>query len=263
MAEPLELGLFDNALDSLRHGLHHYREGWNDQRNYKYAFTHVFHAVVLFLKERLSRDHPSLIYDKVEEPSGNTVGYEQAVKRLRNACGVEISQEEETRLAKLRAVRNQVEHFRVTIDQRHAGSIIGGVLPFIRRFLIAELDTDLKEYLDTDDWDTFLEIEEIRDQVYQEVQARLDSYGKERLGMEVFDCPACWLSETCIEDEGPSGEPVFKCLVCNRDFEITGCDWCGARLLGDELGTIWPAGTAPPTRTCDYCDYRLEKMRED
>lgn len=258
---PLELDLFDNAMDSLCHGLHHYREGWSEPKNYKYAFSHVFHAIALFLKERLSRDHPSLIYNRIEEASGNTVTYEQAIKRLRNACAVRISQEEETRLAKLRAARNQVEHFKVTIDQRHAASIIGGILPFIRRFVKEELDTDLREYLDQEDWDTFLEIEEIREEVYEEVQTQLNSYGKERLDMEVLDCPVCWLSETCVEDEGPSGEPVFKCLVCNRVFELTGCDRCGGRVIGDEVGTIWPAGVAPPTRLCDYCEFQLEKVR--
>jgi len=259
----LELDLFDNAMDSLCHGLHHYREGWSEPKNYKYAFSHVFHAVALFLKERLSRDHPSLIYNRIEEASGNTVTYEQAIKRLRNACAVRISQEEETRLAKLRAARNQVEHFKVTIDQRHAASIIGGILPFIRRFVKEELDTDLREYLDQEDWDTFLEIEEIREQVYHEVQTELDRYGKERLDMQILDCPVCLLLESCIEGEGPEGQPVLRCLGCNRIFEQAGCDLCGATVVGDVLGAEWIAGTASPGRLCEHCKSRLEKLRTE
>jgi len=259
----LELDLFDNAMDSLRHGLHHYREGWSEPKNYKYAFSHVFHAVALFLKERLSRDHPSLIYSKVEEACGNTVSYDQAIKRLRNACGVEISKDEESRLSKLRAARNQVEHFKIVIDQKNAASVIGGALPFVRRFLQTELETELKDYLDQEDWDTFLEIEEIREQVCQEVQAELDRYGKERLDMQILDCPVCQLPETCIEDEGPEGQPVFRCLVCNRVFEPAGCDLCGTPAVGDELGTQWIPGAGPPVRLCENCKSRLERLKTE
>jgi hypothetical protein len=55
------LGLEQNAMDSLVHGVEHFV---NEEKptDLRYTILHVFHAVELFLKARLAKDDPLSIF---------------------------------------------------------------------------------------------------------------------------------------------------------------------------------------------------------
>jgi hypothetical protein len=58
MAE-LKLNLYQNAIDSIKHGIEHYTTDTDETRRYKYTILHLAHGVLLILKERLGQEHPS------------------------------------------------------------------------------------------------------------------------------------------------------------------------------------------------------------
>ena len=83
----LKLTLVENGIDFVRSGIERYflRDA-PSPRDHKYAVLHVFAGVLLLLKARLSREHPALIFSKVEgvgNPEALTVGLESAIDRLK------------------------------------------------------------------------------------------------------------------------------------------------------------------------------------
>src|SRR5436189_30259 len=64
----LKLDLLENGIDFIRSGIeNHFGQDESDSSARKYAVLHLFSGVLLILKERLRREHPSLIFEKVED----------------------------------------------------------------------------------------------------------------------------------------------------------------------------------------------------
>ena len=99
------LGLEENAMDSLIHGVEHFVDGGRPT-DLKYTILHVFHALELFLKARLAKAHPLLIYQKPEKPI-NTVDFAELTGRLFQV-GVKLSEENLKDLNRLRSIRNTI-----------------------------------------------------------------------------------------------------------------------------------------------------------
>lgn len=78
----LRLNILENAIDFVRSGIEDYfRTDAPDARVHKYAVLDIFAGVILLLKERLSREHESLIFAKVEE-----IGNEGHLFTLNTEC---------------------------------------------------------------------------------------------------------------------------------------------------------------------------------
>ena len=69
--DKIEIGLEENALDSLKHGIEHFIRD-TSKTDLKYAILHIAHSVELFIKARLSKEHFLLIFFKPE--NSNRIG---------------------------------------------------------------------------------------------------------------------------------------------------------------------------------------------
>lgn len=107
----MQLNLFDNAIDSILHGLEHYAEGNLNPRDYKFSILHVAQGVELLLKERLAREHWVLVFEKVDKPAAGerTVGFDGAIQRLEGICKVHLDKYK-AGLQALKNARNEMEH---------------------------------------------------------------------------------------------------------------------------------------------------------
>ncbi len=85
----------------------------------KYSVIHFATAVELILKARLMREHWTLVVERTSDVTlvdflsgeAKTVTQADAIKRLKNACGENISQDAVTQFKKIAAHRNRMIHF--------------------------------------------------------------------------------------------------------------------------------------------------------
>lgn len=119
----LEYGLVENALDSLREAMNYYNEGDEEDNANQYKFSILLsaHCVELLLKEILRRNHPALLFENIDsvkdlqDDDNQTVGYKNAIQRVKKLCGVDLKQYE-TYIDELGRVRNQIQHYKCSIN---------------------------------------------------------------------------------------------------------------------------------------------------
>jgi len=145
--------LLDSAYDFVEHSLEEAYVATEEQpRRWKFAIIDIATAVELFLKERLRREHPVLIYTKVDDGSGHTVSLDLALKRLL-ACKVTIDQEDISRLNRARDIRNSIVHFstQATAEQLRAAFV--DLFEFAHGFHLRELGDELHDHISEEYWD--------------------------------------------------------------------------------------------------------------
>ena len=77
----LKLDLLTNGIDFVRSGVEHFFS-YSDRRALKYAVLHLFAGLLLLFKERLSREHPSLIFKRPHEAlkqDAKTIDFDEAI----------------------------------------------------------------------------------------------------------------------------------------------------------------------------------------
>ncbi len=85
----------------------------------KYSVIHFATAVELILKARLMREHWTLVVERASDVTlddfltgkAKTVSQADAIKRLKNACGENITSDAVTQFGKIAAHRNRMIHF--------------------------------------------------------------------------------------------------------------------------------------------------------
>ena len=128
--------IFENAVDSLRHGAAHYILRDENPTAIKHAVLLVQHSIELFLKESLARAHPVLVYqnlDKTISDNSPTVGLVEAVQRLENV-GRALSADQVRDLLEIRKRRNRIEHYVFDPSDDHV-SVVGRAIRFLLHFL--------------------------------------------------------------------------------------------------------------------------------
>lgn len=68
-----------------------------------------------------------------------SVTFEQAVKRLHDICGVEISEAHLATIANLRKHRNRISHFAISIDEEVAISLVAKKFTFALEFVTVHI----------------------------------------------------------------------------------------------------------------------------
>ena len=249
-----ELDLWGNAIDSLCEGLRRYRDGREeDPRFYKFAVLHFAHFAELYFKHAVAKEHPLLIWRNPSSKSlegTRTIGLKEAFAVLSNA-GTPLEPDLHRDLEWLRTLRNDIEHYKFTMDIRQVRATLGRVLRATSDFGEGTGLDDLRGlvgYESRDTYDTLLD--EYRDRLANaQADAANDSGG---LGATV--CYSCGESKVAAEraeavhchfcDED---EPRHECVICSESFresEMTPwnedhppnvdfvCDSCFDRALG-------------------------------
>lgn len=227
--------IYNNAIDSLRIGIEHFlKEPGYPSR--KHSILTLFHGIEMFLKERLYRTNPILIYRNIDTPISDdslTVNIKEALSRLEN-LGLGLPKRQQQTIERLQRKRNRIEHHRY--DQKEEDEqVIAEALQFILYFVEDVLDGKLEEGIPPE---TLREIQRI---VFEHNQRcwiamhRLEKWmhqhwpswsEEEEDSPDEFqgtqDCPMCRQEFLVI-----GYHQVPFCFHCNTSVEAAVCDCCG------------------------------------
>jgi hypothetical protein len=220
--------LFENAVDSLRHGMEHYLEG-KDSDDYKYAIIHIHHAIELLLKERLYLDHPILIYKNINEnitDASNTVGVREAFTRHDN-LNIIIPENQQRIVFSLQQRRNVIEHH-VYRPEESDFYVVGKGLKFVRYFITEQLELDFEDILPESLVNEIIRViysyEERLDEAMSTVNRLTGIHTRDDLcdPREAQCCPECG-NETVVIDQEDGG----FCYFCRERVSLEACDFYG------------------------------------
>jgi hypothetical protein len=256
--EPIKYDLFENGLDFLLSGLEHLSRKPLDKRDYKFGILHLAAGIELILKERLRREHWSLLFENVDKANAGamasgdfkSVMFESLVDRLAGVAKVTISKHEFQAIDDLRKRRNKVQHLHITetpeVIESLAARAVGFALDFIENELApkkmslgeARMFEEIKDKLK--DFEAFVA------KRLKFLEARLKK--AEADGGTIVDCVRCLQRGLLIDGEEP------KCLFCNSSFEPLGLadDWA-SQFLGRSGYEAATRGGEPPTKQCPNC----------
>jgi hypothetical protein len=270
----LELNLLDNGVDFILKGidelfdedhvLREYSSATDISMNgYKYGVLHLFSGFLLLLKERLSRHLPELIFKgRVNEvkqklsagKTPNTVDLDEALERLEIGPKVMFSEDELKVIRTVQDIRNQFEHYKVSINRYLLWKNISKFLELIDKFLIDELQINIEASPESIDLQQKIQtIDSIRKRVEQQrrkewnedVQSRLKIFKRKsnqvikELELEYrvskgadfpfTTCPDCYQETLIISGEF---EGICTNPDCNSVSPLTECSRCGEVMPG-------------------------------
>ena len=256
------LTLEKNALDSLTHAVEHLSANERDT-DLKYTVLHIFHAIELFLKARLSQAGLELIYrNKKIEADGFTVNFGELQNRLK-AIGVVLSEQNRDDLKFLQRVRNSIEHHEFAGNYEEIENYVGRAMRFLRVFLYKELGIDLQDELNESTYQALLDAfgsytEQMSEQA---ISLHPKDFGVEH---DLLLCEKC--DEVAVAFPDPtSTDGTIHCFRCEVKYSVRFCLMCTRPILS----LIEPGETTVHTfddlDDCDdgeFCSNCLEQIAE-
>jgi hypothetical protein len=148
MKQNSKLRLLTTGLDFLNSAAGHLK-GKPRPQVLQYAIVHLCAGTELILKERLLREHWSLVFDDVrsakrsmfETGDFKSVTFNDAITRLINVVGIEIAPHDQNALERLRKKRNQLEHFGIIDPPQALVSVSAEALTVLTDFISAQFPT--------------------------------------------------------------------------------------------------------------------------
>jgi hypothetical protein len=256
----IKFNLLENGIDFVRSGIERYfLRDEPSPRDHKYAVLHIFAGVLLLMKERLRREHDSLIFVKVEEAGSSdaiTVNFKQVVDRLTSIAKIDL-RPHMTTLQQGQRTRNRLEHYAFELDLKDTQEIVGNLCGFVYVFMRDELGDDLATHLKGDVWSRVQDLRAIaqaieakRQEEWKKRVAHYGAFSKEQLekawndaprpepddGIFVFYplyCPECGKERVIGVERG-----LALCTnpVCGEVFVSGECLRCNGRILGEDEG---------------------------
>lgn len=250
----IAFGLLDNGLDFIMSALNHLKNP--KEADLKYAVLHLSAGVDLILKYRLSKEHWSLLFEKIDQANMNifesgkftSVNSNTCIDRLKGICSVDIDEENIMKLKMLRERRNRLEHFGIVESESALKSSTAAVLGFLLDFIdqhvnIEELESNERELLDnirssSSDFRAFVE------KRMKSIKKDLEDYGERT---SITYCPTCLMPTLVINS------PV-KCMFCgySGDGPIVACDFI-SNVLHIEKHSAVKDGEVYPLYHCPEC----------
>ena len=260
----LQLNLYENAIDSIKHAIEHYTQDTDEARRYKYTILHLAQGVVLLLKERLRREHPNFVFTNVAR-SSKTVDVDTAISRLEKIAGLDLGYARNI-VEELASLRNGIEHYAVDISKQQADSMIGRTMPFLIAFCRDELKKDFPREIGAETWQALLTIETYLASAIRAVEQRLRAEGKIS-----FYCRICQaytaIERSYGETEWEINYSVVSCLVCLHDaFIRTECRECKKETTIEPYPSSvfeYHVTAAGPVQKYGYCTDCVAKLHQE
>jgi hypothetical protein len=201
-----------------------------EPRHLKYAVLHLQAAAEVLLKARLEREHWSLVAEKITDKKLSRVKFErgdfasvtpgEAVRRVRDIVGFEITANEERSLDTLAKARNSLQHYGLTETYEAVEALTAKVLDFLIRFLDESLFPDPLTANDED----LQDIHYVRagaNRLHTYVDQRLARIGPTLAGLEerTVQCPRCFQETLVVEVDRTAKPPLMpRCRFCHADW---------------------------------------------
>jgi hypothetical protein len=223
--------LLENALDYIRDAVIRLQKRDLDIMDLKYAIVHLWSGIELILKKRLMNEHWSLIFRDINKAKMDclqtgdfvSVYYDDAVIRLKDICGVDIT-EYKSILTKIKEDRNRIEHFEISLSKEAAVSNLIKSWSFILDFISKNLSID-------DEPDSSSIFDEIKEKILghedfirhrlEDIKPILESNKNNAYPATVINCPECMQNTLFLLEE------ECECKFCNfkADWETTMSKW--------------------------------------
>jgi len=226
----IELNLLDNGLDFIIEGLKPTNRIWkkdNTENIWKYSVLNVYSGIQLILKDRLRKEHWSLIFEDVSNANEHkliqgdfaSVNFNNIIKRLKGISNININ---ENPINTLRKLRNKFEHFEVKIEVKECKNVLASSI----RELIIFWNENVSDYANekqsekfewiksiTSEFDTYIE------KMLEKHNTRIESIVKNKKGVLVH-CDNCANHSFIIyKDE----KKKLECVVC--EYKISKDDF--------------------------------------
>lgn len=247
--------VLENGLDSLSHAV---EEMAKRPANGKHAAIHLFGAIEVLIKARLIREHWTLACAKVDGATlagfknGDlpTVDGMQGLKRLENAAGLSISNQQTQNVDAVRRLRNRVAHFAVVgINPAAINVELARGLDFIVWFLEKHIlpgapqhEVDLVEA-------SLAAVSTVLSEIKEFVAARLATLRSQLDAAEILlQCPQCAQPTLTVEN-------APRCLFCwwaSSDAE-DGAEEYVTAVLGLSSYRVVSQGGDWPVAECPEC----------
>ena len=247
----VRFSLLENGIDFVLSALEHVA-GAPSNRDLKYAVLHLSSGIELILKEKLIREHWTLVFDRIENASlskfrngdFNSVTFENCIQRLSGICGVELDGNVRKNLKNFRDRRNRMEHFQFDESVEAIKSSCSVVLVFLYDFIHKELSptTDIEDEINQilsylREFDGF--VKERMKSVRKETS---DSYSP------VKTCPRCLQQAVTID----GGE--VECHFCRYSAEAeSAADEYVSEVIGLSSYETVKDGGEWPVYSCPEC----------
>ncbi|WP_147443443.1 hypothetical protein [Corallococcus sp. AB011P] len=172
---PLNLSLLQNGIDFVQAAvILLYSDSKLPLLAHKYAVLHVFSGALLLLKERLSWEHPSLIWAEVthvDNAEKITVDFDTCLDRLRSIAKVNLDESQMKLLRRAQKHRNRIEHYAIDLKLEEAEKLVAEMVEFIFVFMRDELEENLEDDLPEDAWNKIQKLRQVAQRLQQEREA--------------------------------------------------------------------------------------------
>lgn len=245
------LDLFENAVDSLQHGITHLADFKNELTlsDAKQSVMNLVNAIDLLVLEMLQRIDKDAIYISGEDTFGigyrATIHVDKAYKMIRKHLNKPIEGPEWDAYQILKILRNSANHSRFSFGDERKENIIF-LLHYIARFISDDLDEKLESMFSGEEYALFLEIiegTEYGDVLYERKEAARIEIIRDKI----------WVMNHCSVADG-CGAPVVAEWPCNE---------CGEEgiSLDDDLCSVGKCafcGTEHNVAFCGNCSYPFD-----
>jgi hypothetical protein len=256
----IEFDLLENGLDFILSSLDPIIQSHNDAQ-LKYSLLHLSAGVELILKERLRKEHWTLIFENINNANSvdlssgdfQSVNLESSILRLENVCEIEISDKDKKYLRELKKRRNKIEHFAFKELDTSIKSLASKVLSIILSFIKENFDNSTlsgqsksqieKLRLKMKDFSEFVKLR------WSQIKEMLKTISESH---EIIKCPQCFQEAFVLNDdltclfcgytdiankvaenyvESVLGKSYFMCIKDGDNYPIDNCPECSETTL--------------------------------
>lgn len=261
--------LLRNGLDFILSAVEHLK-GSPSERDLKYAVLHLASGIELVLKERLRREHWTLVFEKMDKAnkaayaSGDFKGVslEDCLSRLSGVCGVSLPRENKAALERLKDKRNRAEHFSIVDSHDALTASAAEALSAILDFIKAHLKPD---DFDQEDAGHLSDIRGKLAEFRRFAANRMAAIDKalKKAKTAVATCPSCGMDASILGGGA-------KCLFCRHRVGTAreAADEYISEVLGvnqyesEREGVLWPRHECPSCESDAMVDCRESAGRE-
>ncbi|MEV7478174.1 MULTISPECIES: hypothetical protein [Streptomyces] len=196
-------------------------------RKLKYAILHLDAAAEVLLKARLEIAHWSLVVGRIEKGTTyakykagdfQSVGTEEALRRLRQMVEVDIPAEGDNSLTALGKLRNQLQHYGLVATRETIEPVAAQVLDFLIAFLDDRLLPTLRPVDQARAENDMLHVRHGLNRIQGYVDTRMSRLAGELAGLEdrTVQCTRCF-QDALVAGDGEAPATV-RCRFCRTAF---------------------------------------------
>ena len=229
-----ELSLYENAIDSLNEALQQYGNGnLKEPRTYKFTILHLAQSVELIFKYYVSLKHPLFIYKnpfskKIKSGTEKTITIHDAIQLLIN-CDEKINQEVIIKINSLKNLRNEIEHFKFSMNVIETKILIGNIVSLIDKIHRKITGNDILNQIDENFKKSYSELIDKHHAKITHCQATLLKEGK-----KIVSCHFCTTKDTAYLNGHE-----FKCIFCEKTDFIDTCYLCSQHEYNSHMYPMW------------------------